>query len=223
MQAIFRSASMTNLHFRFRRKAFPLMLTILFVAMQMAAMSPGALGAPAAGFKCTKKQMKKYQDSKDGKKCEAKATEDLINSSSTMHGIYCSSSGEVLCCERKDGKVVDGSCETVKEVRVPFKPRPEQKAITTGNIERVTQPRLLDGGPKGGILEPSRGPSATSPSPTGAPTASISSATHELSSLMSGTGHERPARGRKTAIRCRAVFCQSRRRREGRESRSPSS
>ena len=54
MHAIFRSVSMTNLHFRFRGKAFPLMLTALFVAMQMAAMSPGALGAPPAGLKCTK-------------------------------------------------------------------------------------------------------------------------------------------------------------------------
>jgi len=175
MRSIFRSVSMKNLRLRLRLRAFPLLLTILFVAIQIVATPPAALAVPPTGLNCTKKQIKKYQDSKNGKKCEAKATSDLVNGSSTIHGIYCSSSGEVLCCERKDGKTVEGSCETIKEVRVPFKPRPEQKAVTTGNSERITQPRRLDGGPPGGILESSRGLPVNSPSPTGTPIGGASS------------------------------------------------
>ena len=84
MQAIFRPVSMTNLHFRFRRKAFPLMLTILFVAMQTAALSLSASGAPNIGLtRCTKKQANKFDKSKDGKKCKAKSDQDLLNNSST--------------------------------------------------------------------------------------------------------------------------------------------
>jgi hypothetical protein len=177
MRRIFCSVSMTSAHFRFRLKTFSLLLIPLFVAAQLAAMSVSASGKPSIGLtSCKKKQIKKFQESKGGKKCTAKQTQDVVSSSATIHGIYCSSSGEVLCCEYKDGKVVNGSCETIKEVRVPFKPRPlENKATTSGKAERVTRPGPLDGGPQGGILEPNRGLSGTGPSATGSPIGGASS------------------------------------------------
>jgi hypothetical protein len=171
MCCYFWSPSTTILPSFFRLTAFRSALIALFVAMQTAAMSLSASGAPNIGLtSCTKKQIDKYQKSKDGKKCSAKADRDLINNSKTIHGIYCSSSGAVSCCAYKDGKVVDGSCETIKEARVPFTPRPSaNKGTISGGAERPPGSGQPGAGPQGSILDSNPGFSGSGPrvSPVG--------------------------------------------------------
>jgi hypothetical protein len=53
--------------------------------------------------------------------CGVQMEQDIINDSPTMHALYCSSSGAMLCCEYSGNSIVDHSCTVVgrKLLRIP--------------------------------------------------------------------------------------------------------
>jgi hypothetical protein len=115
---------------------------------------------------CTTAAMKAAVKTKDGKKCTKKADEDIKKQSSSVHGIYCSSSKKYQCCKYKaDGTIEDNSCETIKEVVVPFTPRavantPSVRPSTAEpGAKGVRHPGLLEDRP--GIATGTQGPAAT--------------------------------------------------------------
>jgi hypothetical protein len=128
-----------------------------------------ALAKPPLYNNCTTKQINKAAKTKGGKECWKKNEADLLNNSQTSHVIYCSSSGKYLCCEKdKNGKIVDNTCETIQELRVPFTPRPaanrpSSPSPTAEKTGGIRQPGLLD--ERGGGFGP-RGPAATGVAPT---------------------------------------------------------
>lgn len=94
---------------------------------------------------CTKAQLDKYKKSKDGKKCTAQGDNDVLSNSKVIHGIYCSSSGKVLCCAYDEKGIVAGSCETIKQLDVPFTPRPSMNVgPKPGKAESISNPGSLE-------------------------------------------------------------------------------
>jgi hypothetical protein len=53
--------------------------------------------------------------------CGHQMEQDIINNAPTMHALYCSSSGRMLCCEYVGQSIVDGTC-TVVGRRLPRTP-----------------------------------------------------------------------------------------------------
>ena len=45
--------------------------------------------------------------------CGHQMEQDIINNAPTMHALYCSSSGKILCCEYSGNSIVDHSCTVV--------------------------------------------------------------------------------------------------------------
>ncbi|MBX9843080.1 MAG: hypothetical protein K2Z80_14865 [Xanthobacteraceae bacterium] len=132
--------------------------------------APAAYAKPNSMTNCTTSQLKAFLKTKDGKKCISQKEQDLINGSKTSHDAYCSSSGTFLCCQYdENNKRVDHTCETVKEVRVPFAPRATtNKPISSSPTAEkggggMPQPGLLD--ERGGGVGP-RGPAPTGVAPT---------------------------------------------------------
>lgn len=135
-----------------------------------AAVTAPAFAKPVSQGGCDSKQLEKAVKTKGGKKCVDQSASDLMNGSASNHDIYCSSSGTYLCCEFKDGKIVNGSCETIKEFRKPaqnIQPLTQQKTERPATLQpeqratrKLLQPNLLEG---------TSGPSTTGPAATGAP------------------------------------------------------
>jgi hypothetical protein len=67
------------------------------------------------GLGCSKTQIQ----SAKAAACMAQAESDILNGRPTMHVVYCSSTGKMLCCE-VDGSdaIVDHSCSVI-ELRAP--------------------------------------------------------------------------------------------------------
>jgi hypothetical protein len=136
-----------------------------------AAVTAPAFAKPVSQGGCDSKQLEKAVKTKGGKKCVDLSARDLQNGSTSNHDIYCSSSGKYLCCEFKDSKIVNGSCETIKEFRKPaqtVQPLTQQKTArpAAGAPTRpLTQPNLLEG--TSGLA--TTGPAATGAPLTGAP------------------------------------------------------
>lgn len=45
--------------------------------------------------------------------CGHQMEQDIINNAPTMHALYCSSTGKMLCCEYSGNSIVDHSCTVV--------------------------------------------------------------------------------------------------------------
>lgn len=65
------------------------------------------------GGSCTQSQLDLPQNAA----CFQKQDQDRAQGSATIHSIYCSSTGAVLCCEYNEltGAIVDHSCQAVRQ------------------------------------------------------------------------------------------------------------
>ena len=77
---------------------------------------------------CTTAQMQ----SEAAAQCIRQTGDDIVNNRATVHRLYCSSSGTMMCCEYDQaGNTVDHSCETLRISR----PQLDIRGTTTGTFD----------------------------------------------------------------------------------------
>ena len=65
--------------------------------------------------------------------CLKQAENDVLNDRATVHALYCSSTGKILCCEYSGNTIVDHSCTVVG------RKLPRGDAGNLGNAPTVNQ------------------------------------------------------------------------------------